>query len=123
MNYLAHILSLASRADITVRETARNDMQCKAWKRARIVQIMPVRDYRAYILALHELFHIIIPTPIKTLDKEMVAWGGAKNAAMIWTKEANQIVMECLKSYIDYYKGDKRIKVSRDFRLFIKSLI
>jgi hypothetical protein len=122
MNYRAHILSIAHRAEISVRETAGNDMECKAWKRARIVQIMPVRDYRAYVLALHELAHVLFRVPVLTLDKEIVAWKGARRIARVWTEEANTIMRECLGTYLAHYRGDKRIKLSRSARKFLEEL-
>lgn len=119
MNYRHHILFLAKRFRITVEESALTDTDCKAWKRARKVQILPVQGFREYVLALHELSHIIFRVPRLTLDKEIVAWRGARKIAREWTEEANSIERECLASYIAHYKGDGRIRISRQAREYL----
>lgn len=123
MSYKNHIVALCLKHRITLYETALDEYNCVSSRKARRIVVLPIINYRTYILALHELFHIVNPCPIKRLDKEMAAWKGAKSAAILWTKEADLIVFECLKSYIEYYKGDNRIKVSKEFREFIKALI
>lgn len=123
LTFKEHIVALCLKHRITLYETAKEETECVSSRKARRIIVLPIINYRAYILALHEVFHIVNPCPIKTLDKEMAAWKGAKSAAILWTKEADLIVFECLKSYIEYYKGDNRVKVSKEFRRFIKSLI
>lgn len=123
MNLSRHILTLAKRHGITVEQTARTEEECFAWKRARKVQILPVSNYRTYILAAHELAHVIFPVPVLTLDKEIQAWKGARKIAAFWTREANSIARECLVSYLEFYKGDKRVRVSRMAREYIARIL
>lgn len=123
VNFHRHVLTLAKRYGIAVKQTARTEEECLAWKRARKVQILPVSNYRTYILALHELAHVIFPVPVLTLDREIQAWKGARKIAAFWTREANSVARECLVSYLEFYKGDKRVRVSRMAREYIAKVL
>lgn len=118
-----HIKTLARKHGIKIYPIAKTDLDCRASKKAMRIICLPVVNRRAYLLAAHELFHIIFPIPRKVLDREMVAWEGVKNNAIDFKESDNSVISECLKSYIGYYKGDRRVKVSKEFRVFIQSLI
>jgi hypothetical protein len=93
-----------------------------AWRKTRKIRVPRLDTYRAYLVALHEISHIIFPRPALKFDREVIAWKGARKLARLWTDEANTVMRACLGSYIRYYKCDGRIKLSRSARKFLQGL-
>ncbi len=124
MNYRRHILSLARRMGVKVRENPRLK-EGEAWSYAetRTIEIPPLNTYKGYIFACHELGHLMGKDPRNIFDSEIRAWRIARKIARFWTAEANSIRAEGLKTYLSFYKGDKRIRISRDAAKYLKAVL
>lgn len=69
----AHVQSLCDEHGIRVID--RKTYGGVAWKRERAIAIMPVKTQRTYIVALHEIGHIVGPGRSGTrLEQEAAAW-------------------------------------------------
>ena len=115
-------LALCRKRGVRV-EYVQSEYDCAASRSNRRIRILPLVNKRNLLLAQHEFYHLLGPLPVRILDREMVAWQLVKKNALNWDGAADLLIFECLKSYIDYYRGDRRIKVSKEFREFIKALI
>lgn len=124
MNYRRHILSLARRMGVKVKENSRLK-EGEAWSYAetRTIKVPPLNTYKAYIFCCYELGHLMGKDPANIFDSEIRAWRIARKIARLWTDEANSIRAEGLKTYLSFYKGDKRIRISRDAAKYLKAVL
>ena len=72
----AHVLALADAAGVQRTDVARSG-RARATRRTRAVAIPEIRSLRSYLVALHELGHVIGANPRLRLDQEVAAWNWA----------------------------------------------
>lgn len=93
-----------------------------AWRRARKVAIPPIRGVVSYLVALHELGHVVgshqsRSTPM--LEREAWAWRWALESSAV--KPSTAALREAgrmLRTYIDWAKRDARRKLPQDGSIF-----
>lgn len=106
MKYKNHIVALCQKHKITLYETALDEYACVSSRKARRIIVLPITNYRTYILALHECCHLLGKKERTILNEELRVWGLAYKYSRFPNKEINSIFAECLLSYEDW--ADKR---------------
>ena len=106
VSYKNHIVALCQKHKITLYETALDEYGCVSSRKARRVIVLPIANYRAYILALHECYHLLGKKERTILNEELRVWGLVLKYSRFPSREINSIVADCLLSYESW--ADKR---------------
>jgi hypothetical protein len=95
-----HIQRLCHQHDIEIIE--RRSRGGWARKRGRAISIKPVKTERTYIIALHEIGHIIGPNRSgRRLEQEAAAWDFVVEHAIVPLSDGSYAFMlRCLDSYL-----------------------
>lgn len=111
------IIHLCAEHGIEIRWS--NGSRGRAWRRDRRVVLPPVRGEMSYLLALHEIGHIIGENPRLKLDQEVAAWEWAlahydrEPTHACWRGISNRLL-----SYWGYSERRKRVQRSERFEQF-----
>lgn len=106
MSYKSHILILCHKHRIRLYETAKEETDCVSSRKARRIVVLPIINYRNYILALHEVMHCLGKKENARLNEELRAWSLVLKYSRFPNSEINSIISECLISYEEW--ADKR---------------
>lgn len=103
-----HVAQLCQRHSI--RMQTRISPGGRAWAKVRTVKIKPVKSQTTYIVALHEIAHIVYPLARHgdRLLKEAAAWKWAIENSVVKIK--SNIYTKILKYLASYLKKAKRVK-------------
>lgn len=95
-----HIDLLCRQQDIQIIE--RKARGGWASKRSRAISIRPVKTERTYIIALHEIGHIIGPHRSgRRLEQEAAAWDFVIGHSIVPLSQASyRFMLRCLQSYV-----------------------
>lgn len=72
----AHVALLAEDGGLRIESVDRG-ARARAWRRTRTVALPEIRSLRSYLVCLHELGHVLGPSPRLRLDSEVAAWDWA----------------------------------------------
>ena len=93
-----HIEILCVRNGIRIGRHSRGG---NASRRGRFINIRPVKSAITYVVALHELGHILGPWQSQPrLYKEAGAWKWATENALVWTPVMQKTMVKSLNSYL-----------------------
>ena len=93
-----HIEILCVRNRIRIGRHSRGG---NASRRGRFINIRPVKSAITYVVALHELGHILGPWQSQPrLYKEAGAWKWATENALVWTPVMQKTMVKSLNSYL-----------------------
>ena len=103
-----HVAQLCQKHNILVQN--RRSSGGRAWVKVRIIRIKPVKSQTTYIIALHEIAHIVYPLARhgNRLLKEAAAWKWAIENSVVKIKSS--IYTKILKYLTSYLKKAKRVK-------------
>jgi hypothetical protein len=103
MTYKSHINELCKKHKI--RKFVRKGITEQAYLDDRIIHIHPLKNLRSYIVALHEIGHIINRNKKdKFLMSEKLAWEWAKKNSLVWNDQTEKLRVKCLNSYVECAK-------------------
>ncbi len=92
----SHILQLAAEHGVEVVYRGRG----RAARRARRITVSAVRGRATYLVALHELGHVLGPNPRRRLEQEVAAWEWALSQTIVEPTTANyRKILRALESY------------------------
>lgn len=93
-----HIDVLCARNSIQIGRHSRGG---NASRRGRFINIRPVKSAITYVVALHEIGHILGPWQSRQrLYKEAGAWKWANENALVWTPVMQKTMVRSLTSYL-----------------------
>jgi hypothetical protein len=99
--YLAHFLSLVEKYRIAAFQTEKSIFKVRAKVYSRQIFTLPVKTYKSYISALHEIGHVldVKHEANSTLEEEIRAWAIAKKLSIIWDAKCVKYCMESIMTY------------------------
>jgi hypothetical protein len=116
----AHIEKLCAENDIQLLE--RRSYGGAAFRRARTIRIRPVKTQRTYIVALHEIGHVIGTNRSgRRLEKEAAAWDFVvKHSIIALSPPSYAQMFKYLNSYLNRAQWSKRMTIpAKEHRFWI----
>jgi hypothetical protein len=93
-----HILELCKEHDIEIFESGVSG-RGRAWMRTRKIQVGKISSVISYVVALHEIGHIMDTENTSKQDREIFAWEWAMDNALVWNDRCQEKMEQCLASY------------------------
>lgn len=85
----------------------------------RQVIIRPIRSFKTYVIALHEIGHLVGANKYDScLEQEAQAWMWAARNSIIWSLRKHTYMQEMLMSHKAFAMNDKRFKIPGDGSAF-----
>ena len=111
MTYKEHINKLCKKYKI--KKYIRKRIAEQAFYDKRLIYIRPVNNIRNYVIALHEIGHIVTRPNIgnfNIIKEEKNAWKWAKKNTVTWNSNAEKCKCESLESYYSWLQEIELIK-------------
>lgn len=115
-----HILELCKKHNIECFESAPSG-KGKAWMAARKIQIGKVSSVISYIVALHEIGHVMDTENTDIQEREVFAWDWAIQNTLVWNERCREKMEQCLASYVIGF-AKKRIRMSESMKKYVPVL-
>ena len=76
--------------------------QCNAlaFPNAKVAVCPPITSVRSYVVVLHEVGHNRDRSSYGKLAREVFAWRWAREHALVWDEEAQNCMVDSLRSYL-----------------------
>jgi hypothetical protein len=91
-----------------------------AYRRRRRITVPPIRGRMSYLVALHELGHVLGPNPRLRLEQEVAAWQWALAHAIVEPTPANyRSILRALESYRRRAERRRRMRTPPVFLAYL----
>lgn len=92
-----------------------------AYRRLRRITVPPIRGRMSYLVALHELGHVLGPNPRLRLEQEVAAWQWALAHAIVEPTPANyRSILRALESYRRRAERRRRMRTPAAFLAYLE---
>lgn len=115
-----HVLDLCKKHGIECFESAPSG-KGKAWVSHRKIQVGKISSVISYIVALHEIGHIMDTENTDRQEREVFAWDWAIRNTMVWNDRCQEKMEQCLASYVIGF-AKKRIRMSHSMKKHVPIL-
>jgi len=106
-----HVKKLLAEYKLTLKD----GREGRAWHRTKTVRLSPVKSVVTYLVALHEIGHVVYPKAHNgtRLDKEYHAWQWALGRSIVrtLTPQAARTIHKSLYSYVRWARSRQHRKV------------
>src|SRR5262245_55175083 len=119
--YRLHVERLAERYDIEI--VVGDNISARASRRKRRIKIKPIRGQVTYLVALHEMGHVVGPNPSLRLSQEVEAWKWALDHSVVEPTPASYRSIH--RSLVSYSRRQERwasMKRPEDFDRFLEDV-
>lgn len=97
MLYKDHINKLCKKYNI--KKYIRRGIREEAFIKTRIIHIRPIINWKNYIIALHEIGHVVSGNTKDFMTSEVLAWKWARKNTLFWDIKSERFKRKCLKDY------------------------